>query len=618
MDAREAVENYAVKGGRKRVTADDANLAGDPVVAGDGGSLPYRAFCGRHPDYDAKRWRVLRALYKGGKELLNRATLQKVLARNNREPDEVYDFRCAQAFYLNYCSEILDHLVANLAGDAAVILRDGKPLGEEDPIIAWSRDVSPPRSEQVVTLDQFAQDFVLEALQVRCAWVLLDKPPAQGAPDDAGSGEAPEPRSLAEAEELGTDRACARVIPAEDVLHWEVDPVSGRVLWALVGRCEVTFDDFYSAPTVRETFTRYGETTFSQWSVSYPVDMPPTRDTMVKAVALDVEHGFERMPLRRFHLPAGLWAMDKLESAARAVLNKWCALDIAERRALLPILYEFQGAEQGAGRTPVSVAQQDPERAVRTPRSPHHVQRRGKDDRAEFVGPSSEPFKAALMSIDKLVQEMHRVLYQMALASDPKSAAAIGRSGASKQQDRAATVGVLEALGKRIRPFIRGLLRDVLYAAGKANAEAEADKYTVDGFEKFDDVIESDLVDETATLLAMNIPSPTAVREVIMRLLRRLLDHLNDEQLEEISEELEENITAEGMGPQDDAAVADRINREVQDQLDAAARKGAAPAGDEGADDEGAPGAPASAKKAAPQGGAMVDTEKRARRGARR
>lgn len=628
MDARETAENYAAKGKATRTTPDTVDLVTNPVKLAGDGALPYRAFCARHPEYDIERWRCLRALYKGGKELLNRRMLARVLARNNREPDEVYDFRCAQAFYLNYCSEILDHLVANLAGDAAVILKDGKPLDENDPIIAWSKDVSPPRSESVTTLDQHVQDFVLEALQVRSAWVLLDKPPPDlGEADDqvvdpADAG----PRSMAEAEELGVNRACVRVIKAEDVYHWECDPVSGRVLWALVGRCDITFADFYSPPMVRETFTRYSEQTFSQWSIVYPADKPPQPDDPVGQVAKDAEHGFERMPLRRFHLPAGLWAMDKLESAARAVFNKWCALDIAERRALLPILYEFMGAEQGAGRTPVAVAQQDPDRAVRTPRSPHHVQRRGKDDRAEFVGPSSEPFKAALASVDKLVQEMHRVLYQMALASDPKSSAAIGRSGASKAQDRAATVGVLEALGKRIRPFVRGLLPDVLHAAGKPDAAKLAEAYSVDGFEKFDDVIESDLVDETATLLAMNIQSPTAVREIIMRLLRRLLDHLNDDQLEDISEELETNINAESMinNPNAQGAIIDGIQQAVADHMAGAGGDVGDPAdggegGADGGDEEGDASKPkaAPAKKPRPAG-ALVDTERRGRRGAKR
>lgn len=612
MNARELVEAYVAKSAAGKRRPENSDLATNPVAPSKEG-LPYRAFCARHPDYDADRWCLLRALYKGGKELLNRRTLSRVLNRNNREPDEVYDFRCDNAFYLNYCSEIIDHLVASLAGDAAVVLKEGKPVGEDDPVSGWAQDVSPPRTESVTTLDQFVQEVVTEALQVRSAWVLLDKPAvAEDDPDGDDQSAIGEPRSQAEAEELGTNRACVRVLPAEDVLHWECDPVTGRVVWALVGRCEVTYQDFYSPPVIRETFTRYSETTFSQWSIEYPADLPPQPDVLVRPTVTEEPHGFERMPLRRFHLPPGLWAMDKLESPARAIFNKWCALDIAERRALLPILYEFMGSEQGAGRTPVAVAQQDPERAVRTPRSPHHVQRRGRDDRAEFVGPSSEPFKAALASIDKLVQELHRVLYQMALATDPKSASSIGRSGQSKQQDRAATVGVLEALGKKIRPFVRGLFADVLHAAGKPDAAELAKDYSVDGFEKFDDVIEADLVEETVTLLALDIPSAMAKQEIYMRCFRRIFDHLNDDQMQVISEQIEDTLSQESMLPPE---MQDAITDEVARNL-ALAGIGAGP---EAADAEtereqgkqpAVAGAPAQKPAAKKPGGAMVDTEK--------
>lgn len=506
------------------------------------GSLPYIAFSARHPTYAAPHWRRMRALYNGGRELLTPEMLIQFLARNNREPDELYAYRLSQAFYVNYCNEIIDYIVQTMASDPLRVLKDGEePEDEADPIATWAKDVSPPAAQGTTPLNALALALVTEAMVIDGAWLLLDKPPID---DDQAA-----PRSLLEAEQQGLTRTCARVVPAEEVVHWEIDARTTRLRWALLCSVEYRYDDFYAVPTVVETYTRYDDTTFTQWVVSYKAGAPPMATDMIPPSRRDV-HGFERCPLRRFDLPAGLQAMSKLESMARTILNKWCHLDIAERRSLLPTLYEFQGVEHGTKAMPVSIAQRDSGRATNTPRSAHHVQVRGKDDSAAFVGPSSEPFKASLESIAKLAQEMHRVMYQMSLATDGGSASATGRSGESKKEDRGASVVIATAVGALVVAFLRAQVPDVLHAAGGVtDAVKAAESYSLVGYQEFESVGADALVDETQILVSLAVPSQTAQIEVFMRLFRVLLKGGHPDVLLKIQHELAQNITAEQVAP---------------------------------------------------------------------
>lgn len=586
-DAIPAGVSVSLTGSSARAPVDST-----PVTPGPDGSLPYRAFKARHPTYDSAHWRRVRALYEGGRKLLEPKMLVQLLARNNREPPEVFAFRLAQAFYVNHCNEIIDFIIQTLATDPIRILKDGKEPPEDDPVEAWARDVSSTLAQGQTPLPALALEIVTEAMVVDNAWVILDKPPI----DDGAA----EPVSLLEAEQLGLTRTCTRVVPAEEVVHWEYDPKTKQLRWALLCTVDVRHDEFWSSPTVVETFTRYDDRTFTQWVIEYPVGRQPLDDFMVRPARVAVPHGFERNPLRRFALPAGLRAMSKLESIARNILNKWCALDIAERRSLLPTLYEFQGAEHGSKAAPVSIAQRDAGRAVNTPRSPHHVQVRGKDDDARFIGPSSEPFKHALDSINALKDEMHRVLYQMSLATDGGSGAAVGRSGASKKEDRNSSVVIATAVGRLMLAFICELIPDVLHVAVPGSTIKDARAYTADGYQKFESIGVSDLVADTQILASIDIPSETARREILMRMLRRYLDGLHEDKFREIEEQLRRNLTAEQVIHQIDPKTG----------MPVAAKPGDANSGEDdgdGADDEGdaedeledAPAPPA--KKPAPR-----------------
>ena len=73
---------------------------------------------------------------------------------------------------------------------------------------------------------------------------------------------------------------------------------------------------------------------------------------------------------------------------------------------------------------------EDADRSKNQSRGPGYVQERGHQDKAEWVGPSPEPFKEARLSLNELRDDMHRVMHMMAMAVS-QNTTALGRSAAS-------------------------------------------------------------------------------------------------------------------------------------------------------------------------------------------
>jgi hypothetical protein len=544
--------------------------------------LAYCGFNRRHASYNAAYWERIRALYKGGAALLqNPAILQGLFIRNGNEPEGMYAWRCAIAMYLNYCSEIVDFIVAGLGTDPIRVEQDGKPSTDEW-VADFVKDSTPPGGD-VQDLQTLVTDVVLEALLTQTCWVELCKP-------ELPALEEGEFISELERKALGKDRVWAYVLKAEQVVNWQ-ETIDGDLEWALIHRVKEVQENFWEAPMIRETWTRWTREDRSEWEITYPKDKPPQPTTIVPLVVEDEPHTCGRVPLIRFKVKAGLWVMDKLESIARAHFNKLNTLDVSERRALMPQLYEFLGNEVANARAPMmsGLAGRDPDRATSTPRGPNWVQQRGANDSAAFVGPDVAPFQAAWNSLDRLRDEMHRIVYQMSLAAQLDSGAALSRSGESRRLDRASVMTILMSLGKGLRDFTLNL---VTTARAMAAVDTDDLDLSVVGAQKFDAEEIDQLVSQTEILAGLQPPSPTAMVEIMMRALRRVLDHLDEDAFGTIREELENAYTPENL-----ALMAPVDPLELEKVKAEAAAANAPPPGEEPA-----PGAPPAKPGAAKAG----------------
>jgi hypothetical protein len=296
---------------------------------------------------------------------------------------------------------------------------------------------------------------------------------------------------------------------------------------------------------------------WERYELRHDKDIVPKERTPVPMVAAGV-HTFGRVPLERFELPDGLWAMAKLEGPAREHLNKRCALSWGEIQTLLPELYEFLGPEEG-GIMPISENQENSARALSQTRGQGYVQVRGAADKAEFIGPDSAPFTHVMKSCDNVRDEMHRITHQMALSVD-NSAAALGRSGDSKAQDKAATGVILTAVGILVRLHAEAILNLVSLARGDSELIGI---WSASGMEKFDGVQVSDAIKEAIDIDLLGIESPTFRRLHRFSVCRLILgDDATVDDLDSIKEELEKNIPDEVPTP---AEVSSMMTQEVTD-----------------------------------------------------
>lgn len=509
----------------------------DAAVEPDKPSLPYRLLQKTHPKFDLPYYQQLRALYVGGRKLLGDPKLMaQVFPRHRDESNALYGERCARAYYLAYCAEIIDHLVAALmAAPVRIQTTDEKGEAVDDLPKFWQdfvNDCSPPNGERR-SLQKLLRRQILNSLQTRISWTLLDLPKS----DPMGFA------NQLEQEKAGALNVYAVPIKAECVLDWEED-ANRELEWAVIRTVEMRRPNL-SVERNRELerWVYYDRTHWEIYEIEHLAGAAVQDETPVKMVASG-DHPFERVPLVRLCLPKGLWAMNKLEGPAREHFNKRCALSWGELQSVLPELYEFLGPEGGAG-VPVSAAQQDVSRALAQVRGQGYVQVRGSNDDARYIGPGSEAFRHVMESCRDIRDEMHRVMHKMALSTD-NSAAALGRSGESKGYDRLSESVVAGALGEILREHAV----NVMDMAARGRREVNlVGKWRATGANKFDQKEASNAIEDAVNLSTVSINSPTFWKLLHSELARLVLSaSASKEDLEKIAEELEKNGPPEMLG----------------------------------------------------------------------
>jgi hypothetical protein len=509
-----------------------------------GRALLWEVFMQRHPEYDAKLWEECRALYAGGPKLLRDKALMKRLFPSHRgEDDDVYKERVARAHYFPYAGSIIDHLVAGLGADPISVTPASKSDGADAAKLPeWWRDfmkdVSPGRrasdSGKRQSCANMLLDMIREALITRRSWCLLDFPKAPMGADEA-------PTSLLDQERRGLLDPYAIGVKAEYVIDWQ-DDENGELEWALVcDESDHRADIGAIRDSITKTFTFYTRESWERYRITYLKKKPPKKKTPVPFVDSGF-HAFGKVPMVRIVLDEGMWAMGKLESLAREHLNKRNAVAWAEYKALFSILYEFLAGEDD-GTSPNHEITDDPDRGINQARGQGYSQIRGDGDSASFIGPPVDPFIAGRESCAEIMREMHRVMFSMALSAD-MSSAALGRSGDSKKEDKAAATVVLKALGSEMRDA----MRDMVALVSSAREEVALDP-RVDGAEKFDSTDVMAAVKEAVELLnGVPLKSPTFLKAYLLRIYKTVMgDEVTEQDVAAIRSEVETMVTMDSM-----------------------------------------------------------------------
>ena len=491
----------------------------------------------RNPTYDARRWEELDDLYVGGYMLLDKAG--RYMPRFVGESAERYAERLSAASYINFIGEIADYFVANLfaqelsvtpASDAADPSTPGTTPRDDGFYAAFANDAD----LRGLTFAKLMRAVFTTALVKGKGIVAVDLPRTDEAPVN-----------LAEETALGAARGYAFELPIEQLVDWEYDE-RGRFEWAILERVIVRRASPMEmrGPLVEEFKVWTLDGGRARWET---FRTPPHRPGLRIGDEVEVPRvgggttTFSQIPLMEFTMPPGLWVGNKLGCLAREHFQRRSALNAAENKSLFAIPWVKLGPEVSApGQAMPSEVQQNANRG-RDPRG--EFNRRGyvvlgSEDDIGFSEPEGKAYALIERQLEKLVDDMFRVVHQMA-ASVSATTTALGRAAASKAEDRSATEVVLGAYGALVRDFAKRVYECV------SSSRGEAVIWTPHGLDKFELEDRDTVLKEALSVDAISIPSATFQKLYKTKLAFALLGNVPPETQQVIQAEIEEGVEAE-------------------------------------------------------------------------
>ncbi len=483
-----------------------------------------------HPTCTPEVWARYDALYRGGEAI--RPHLDHFLPRNPQEVDDIYQARKREAHYTGYVGPVCDWFSAKLFS-ASIVVRaraEDAPAGEHldsDPFYSeWKEDVDGAGTDLV----DFVRARFTAALVKGLAWWLVELP------DD----EADEPANRAHWEARGLGNATVAPLEREQVLDWEAD-AHGELLWAVV----------YSLETPRPTISAARGRVREMWRVydrveviTYVVEYDPAKEQRPTSAVLMSQrpHRFSRVPLVRLGFAGvrgvrvrvggrlvsvsagaleGFWLLARLADPQIAHFRSGCALDWNIKRTC----YAMPVFEIGDDEQPPTMGT-------------GYFIRIARGDKVTWTAPPTEHLAVLADRVTHLKDEIYRVANQLAQGVS-NNAAAVGRSGQSKQVDLDSTEVVLRVYG--------ALAREAIERTYSLLAEGRGDEveWSIEGLDVFS-LADAGAVTTAATLAqTLAIPSVTLRRELFYRVADALVPNADQKTKDAIRAEIDEGVTAE-------------------------------------------------------------------------
>lgn len=519
---------------------------------------------GTHPTYAADLWRRYDALYRGGEVF--REQVATFLPKNPMEPAEVYRSRQDEAHFTSYAGPILDWFSAKVCA-ASLVVRATAEDGEQAPsdpfYSAWKEDVDGAGTDLI----DFVRARFTAALVKGRAWWLVEMPTDDG----------PAPASRAEWEDRGLGDACLVELDNEQVVDFETDH-RGALLWAIVHTVE-TPRPLPTAPRgiVRETWRIIDRADIETWACEWE---PGKTQRPEDAVFVGKRpHGFTRVPMVRLgfvgtrgvrvkiggRLTAlssgaleGFWLMRRLADPQIAHFRNSAALDWNIKRTCYAM--------------PVFKIKDDQKPPVM---GTGYFIMIGEGEDATWIAPPVAHLDVLAKRCEHLQQEVYRAANQMAQGVN-NNAAAVGRSGESKQADASSTEVVLRVYGAICREAIEATYQ--LISEGRG----EHVTWSIEGFDVFSVTDAGAVIDAVGKVHGLGIPSPTLTRELYYKAADVLLPNADQPTKDAIREEIDAGVQAEvDLADAEDGDDAPDSTRDVANDVatvSAPARRAAKPA----------------------------------------
>lgn len=446
-----------------------------------------------------------RDLFEGGDRF--RAAVAKYLPQHDMEPPRLYQKRCASAYYLNYTARVVNFFASALMACPPTI------KSEPETVDAWWEEFREDADGSGTDLVMLARDFLVRALVSQRSYLRVEFPSASELPAGA---------TLADADRAGARSARLVAVPTECVRNWKRNP-DGSFAWVLEHeRVEELEDLDDEEPTITETWTQwYADGHARRWQTRYTSRTKPQASSDVPEIEPPA-NPCGAIPLVELALKPELCVLSHVADPQLEHFRKSNALSWSIDRTCYAMPWFFL---KSAKKPPTMGA--------------GYYGLLGLDEKIEWPAPPSAPFEVIRNNIADLVQEIHRVAEQMALAVDNSKAAAVGRSGESKAADHEATETVLRAYGQALRDPLERMLDLV------ARGRGESIDWDVAGMDVYDLADAKTLTEMALASDPLKIPSATHRRELLKAVSRAQLPHVDEETRQTIDREIDAGVNAE-------------------------------------------------------------------------
>jgi hypothetical protein len=321
-----------------------------------------------------------------------------------------------------------------------------------------------------------------------------------------------DPYTRADEDLNGLSRAFLVRYQAEELINWSRSE-RGDYDWVVLRYVVRRQSDLYGDVSAEETYWRYYDRT--EYRIYRKVVHEGRYSAPVELIASGT-HGLarqQRVPLIDLTMGEGLWLMDKAAQIQLEHFNKANALSWAITMGLfaMPVIYSDREWNQIVGES-------------------YFIQL-GPKDRFGWTEPDGKVYQIAAQNLEALKEEIYRVCYLPQASGELISGHA--QSAESKLLDFTITEQILRALGSLVKDCTRRIIEAIVAA------REDGVRISVAGLDELNITDFGTELQQAASLLAMNIQSPTLRKEIYQRLAMKYISDARQDVKDQIAREIE-------------------------------------------------------------------------------
>lgn len=502
----------------------------------------------KHPYWSSNNesWTMFDLLYRGGTAIQREAG--RFLTKRPKELSEIYTSRLAAFEYQNILGTALGWYQSSLFRKEPSI--DIRAAGDPDPA-KLADAAKKPYTDLLQDCDRNGTTYIdlwrqvfLNLILFKGCYVCVDLPRL----DD-------QPKNLAEQRAAGGLDPYLMVYDPRSIINWQVDQF-GNLLWVVI-KIQTTQHEFLGDGLLIDRWYYYDRREYRIYERTkvQPKDAGSASSALYGANGTLLDAGTEqtaklvasgnhalaaqnRVPVRYFDIPEGLWLASRAFLPTRAHIN----IDNSYQWALF------------MANLCIPVITDDTE-LVPTIAETSYIQL-SKDGKFQWAEPSGKSYESSAKCLGDLREEIYRSIYLQSMGRS-STASASSLSGYSKDMDWMPSKDVLSAYGDIIRSGAQSLLQDVADVRGDDNLE-----FDVRGM-NFEIAPALQLAEELEILISLDLPSDIFLKQKQVQLAIASMPDANRAIQQAVTDEIMKSPTRDEVAAQQQAALKLSMDRSL-------------------------------------------------------